>query len=57
MAQCTYCKVETQLIFGDRPICVRCLGTRGERKPPSTEKQTASGPERIENQRNEAKGQ
>jgi len=38
MAQCAYCQTETQLHYGDTPICVKCSEEREvKRKPPLTQ--------------------
>jgi len=40
MAECTYCKAETQLYDRDVPICTQCAAARdgSPRKPPTAER-------------------
>jgi len=35
MAECVYCRVETQLYDSGVPICVKCCDARTKRKPPT----------------------
>src|SRR5579859_7447552 len=37
MAECTFCKAETQLYDGGVPVCLKC--SDGKRKPPTSEHQ------------------
>jgi hypothetical protein len=41
MAQCVYCKAETELYYSETPICTECSSNPGEakRKPQATESQ------------------
>jgi len=39
MAECAYCKAETELYESGVPVCVKCADARTKRKPPATEQQ------------------
>ena len=39
MAECAYCKADTELHESGVPICPRCSDSRTKRKPPATDEQ------------------
>ena len=41
MAECNFCKVETQLYDGGTPVCVKCSEARESKAPGSAEIRTA----------------
>jgi hypothetical protein len=42
MAECAYCKADTELYEGGVPVCPRCSDARTKRKPPATNQQIRS---------------
>ena len=42
MAQCAYCKTETELHESGTPVCPTCSDARTKRKPPATSQQIRS---------------